>query len=60
MGQLHAIDFALNAIAAVQRSMSSGESAEFCQDCSEVIPLARRVAVRGCRRCITCQTLQEV
>lgn len=59
MGQNHAIDFALNAIAAVQRSMPNGESAEFCQDCHEVIPLQRRLAAKGCLRCLTCQTLHE-
>jgi len=59
MGQLHGIHHALNAIAAIQRSMPTGESLEYCTDCGEKIPLARRQAVQGCRRCIHCQTLLE-
>lgn len=30
-----------------------------CQDCDEEIPLKRRQALPGCRRCIDCQTLHE-
>jgi phage/conjugal plasmid C-4 type zinc finger TraR family protein len=30
-----------------------------CQDCEDEIPLKRRQAVPGCRRCIDCQTLLE-
>lgn len=60
MGQLHgSIDIHLNAIAAVRRNMPSGPSLEECVDCLEKIPLARRQAVQGCRRCIHCQELLE-
>lgn len=59
MGQLHGIHHALNAIAAVQRSMPTGASREFCTDCGEVIPLQRRLAAQGCLRCIHCQTIHE-
>lgn len=59
MGQLHSIHHALNAIAAIQRSIPTGASREFCVDCSESIPLARRSAMQGCLRCIHCQTLRE-
>lgn len=31
------------------------ESEEFCVDCDEVIPLARRFHVKGCQRCVECQ-----
>lgn len=36
-----------------------GESAEYCEDCDEPIPLARRQAIKGVRRCIDCQALYE-
>ena len=59
MGQLHGIHIHLNAIAAVRRNISTGISREYCTDCGEKIVLARRIAVAGCKRCITCQTLAE-
>lgn len=38
-----------------QRFKPLGESAEFCDECGEAIPEARRAAVPGCRLCVTCQ-----
>lgn len=35
------------------------ESAEFCKDCGDDIPLKRRKAVPGCQRCTTCQARLE-
>lgn len=32
-----------------------GASLEFCEECGEPIPAARRVAVPGVRFCIACQ-----
>lgn len=32
---------------------------EFCAECGEPIPEARRLAVPGCRLCIDCQTERE-
>ena len=60
MGQLHGIHHALNAIAAIQRSMPTGPSRLDCTDCGEKIPLARRTAARGCIRCLQCQTAFEL
>lgn len=60
MGQLHSIHFSENALAALRASMPSGASAEECADCGEEIPLQRRIAAKGCQRCITCQTLLEM
>ena len=37
----------------------SGESADYCEDCDEPIPLARRKAIKGVKRCVDCQTLYE-
>lgn len=35
-------------------------SASHCEECGDVIPAARRLAVPGCDRCVSCQTRQEV
>ncbi len=43
----------------VLNRLPTGESLEFCDDCGEEIPLARRNAYRGVTRCITCQTDHE-
>lgn len=34
---------------------SKRESKEFCEDCDESIPKARRLASPGCSRCVACQ-----
>ena len=39
----------------VRGTMSKGESAEFCDECGEPIPQARREAVPGVRFCLACQ-----
>jgi phage/conjugal plasmid C-4 type zinc finger TraR family protein len=59
MGQIHAIHLNDNAIAAVRRSMPTGESAVDCTECGEKIPESRRAAAKGCLRCIHCQTIHE-
>lgn len=35
--------------------MAQGASLEFCEDCDEPIPVARRLAVPGVTRCVRCQ-----
>ena len=32
-----------------------GESLQHCEDCDEPIPEARRLAIPGVRRCVSCQ-----
>jgi phage/conjugal plasmid C-4 type zinc finger TraR family protein len=59
MGQLHALHLNSNAIAAVQARMPKGESLEQCEDCGDDIPEQRRLAAKGCIRCIHCQTIFE-
>lgn len=47
---------------AVQRARSQlakGESLSHCEACGAPIPQARRVAVKGVRLCILCQTEQD-
>ena len=34
-------------------------SRHFCDDCGNVIPEARRAVVRGCCRCVDCQSIYE-
>lgn len=38
------------------RQAAGRESAEFCVECDEPIPAARREAVPGVRLCVTCQS----
>lgn len=39
--------------------MPKGESARECEECGEDIPAARRLAARGCTRCLSCQERHE-
>ena len=62
LGQLHAIHVHMNAISEVQKKLLAQAelpSAEFCQDCGDEIPQARRDAVLGCQRCVFCQEIYE-
>jgi phage/conjugal plasmid C-4 type zinc finger TraR family protein len=59
IGQLNAQILNDNGIAAVRRRIATGPSLEDCTDCGESIPLARRIAVQGCLRCIHCQSVFE-
>lgn len=47
-----------NSIAAV-RNMDKTMSSSMCLDCGEPIPEARRLAVKGCFRCVDCQIVAE-
>jgi phage/conjugal plasmid C-4 type zinc finger TraR family protein len=62
MGQLHAIHNNMNAVAAVRRQLerqAAEPSAEECEECGDEIPLARRLAVPGCKLCVFCKERQE-
>lgn len=48
-----------DALDRVRSSLPKGESAEFCDECGNMIPEARRVAVQGVQHCIGCQTELE-
>jgi phage/conjugal plasmid C-4 type zinc finger protein, TraR family len=39
--------------------LPQGESLEFCEECDEEIPPARRQALPGVRLCVECQTELE-
>ncbi|MFO7285359.1 MAG: DksA/TraR family C4-type zinc finger protein [Gammaproteobacteria bacterium] len=44
-----------DAINAARSRLPTGESLEHCEDCGSEIPKARRDALPGVRRCVTCQ-----
>ncbi len=48
-----------DALERVRSSLPKGESAEFCDECGNAIPEARRIAVQGVQHCINCQTELE-
>ncbi|MDK7735835.1 DksA/TraR family C4-type zinc finger protein [Providencia stuartii] len=48
-----------DAIAKARSQLHSGESAEYCVECGEPIPLARRKALPGVQLCITCQNAAD-
>lgn len=49
----------VTAIANARAGIAEGPGLEFCQECEEPIPEARRLAVPGCRLCIDCQRTFE-
>lgn len=62
MAQLHSIHMHMNAVANVQRKLEKQAevpSAEECIMCGEEIPQARREAVKGVQRCVSCQELRD-
>lgn len=54
-----------NRLAAIQQRLNQQglftevESASECDECGNPIPKARQLAVRGCRLCIECQSVNE-
>lgn len=50
----------LRIAAKVHAARISGTGPLRCIDCDNVIPQARREAVRGCERCIDCQTESDL
>ena len=38
---------------------TAADSAEYCEDCGDTIPGARRAAVPGCLLCVSCQAAHE-
>lgn len=56
---MHAMILNENAAHAIRQLLPTGESAHHCNDCDTVIPEARRVAMKGCRYCIECQSAHD-
>lgn len=44
---------------AYARPVATAPSALCCADCDAAIPVARRIAIPGVSRCVTCQQLSE-
>lgn len=50
------IDDTVNdAVAAARNALSSDDGRDYCDDCGERIPEARRKALPGARTCVACQ-----
>ncbi|MGB1800190.1 MAG: DksA/TraR family C4-type zinc finger protein [Gammaproteobacteria bacterium] len=45
-----------DAIKQARSEMPAGESLTHCEECEEIIPEARRLAIVGVRFCVNCQT----
>lgn len=48
-----------NGIDFARAQLPTGESEAYCLDCSNEIPEPRRLAMKGCKYCITCQVKYE-
>jgi len=62
VAQINSLIMNMNAVGALQRELAkqrSQPSAEFCEECGEDIPEARRQAIPGVQFCIHCQTKME-
>ncbi|MCX7557155.1 DksA/TraR family C4-type zinc finger protein [Xanthomonadaceae bacterium JHOS43] len=44
-----------DAVRRARNQLPKGPSLSECEDCGEPIPMARRLAIPGVRRCIACQ-----
>lgn len=48
-----------DAVLRARRALHQGISAEYCEECGEPIPQARRDALPGVRYCISCQQAHD-
>ena len=48
-----------DAVERARRALAGGPALAECEECGEPIPEARREAVPGVRRCVTCQDASE-
>jgi len=52
-------DHAADCIARRRAMLPTGPSAEHCDNCGVLIPMARRRIIPGVRLCVTCQEEEE-
>ena len=52
-------DTVADAVAAARAHMAAGEGSEFCIECGEPVPEARRRALPGARTCVECQSARD-
>lgn len=48
-----------DALQRARNSLPTGQSLEFCDECGEAIPEARRLALPGVQHCVNCQSQLE-
>lgn len=48
-----------DAVAHARSRMPSGQSLQECEDCGNEIPEARRKAIAGVRKCVSCQEMDD-
>ncbi|MBP2170524.1 phage/conjugal plasmid C-4 type zinc finger TraR family protein [Erwinia toletana] len=48
-----------DAVQRARKQLHAGASAEFCHECDEPIPEARRLALPGVQYCVKCQQLHD-
>lgn len=62
MGQIQALKLNENAVGAVRKQLeeqAKKPSLEFCEECGDDIPEARRIAIPGVTLCVYCKEKQE-
>ena len=52
-------DTVKDAVLGARARLPAGEGLEHCEECGEVIPEARRLALPGSRTCVSCQSLRD-
>lgn len=52
-------DTVSDAVKSARARLPTGEGADFCEDCGEDIPQARRKALAGTRTCVACQSARD-
>lgn len=52
-------DTITDAVSTARARLPIGEGSEYCDDCGEDIPPARRRAIPGIRTCIECQSKRD-
>ncbi|WP_116970815.1 DksA/TraR family C4-type zinc finger protein [Blastomonas sp. UPD001] len=52
-------DTITDAVSTARARLPIGEGSEYCDDCGEDIPPARRKAIPGIRTCIECQSKRD-
>ena len=52
-------DTVADAVKGARARLPAGAGADYCDDCGEAIPEARRKALPGSRTCIACQSTRD-
>ena len=52
-------DTVKDAVNSARARMPAGEGTEYCEECGELIPAARRKALPGTRTCVPCQSERD-